>query len=296
MKIVSAYLFSLMGFLILMSYSKKGNIQNKKSQEITVLSNKTHDHTVQSTKLNNYPQASGDANYGVKKNTSDHSVLLTKQLSAHNNKVSKHIKKTKTIHSVDRRLSYSTDNLVVNETIKDIENISVPSNEPIELLDSVSISVLTYTEPLQFQPDSLVNNNNSGDDQNQISTISLTGEDSIDTIGAILGHYSTTPDNIEYSYPEKNNNDSIQLVIDNQTEIFLFEKAYQYNLDGLHDKAIEVYERILADKPNHGLALYNLGLSKYELNDIRKACIYIDRSLKLGINEARDFVRDHCRW
>ena len=78
--------------------------------------------------------------------------------------------------------------------------------------------------------------------------------------------------------------------------VFKKRKYTKQNLDGLHDKAIEVYERILADKPNHGLALYNLGLSKYELNDIRKACIYIDRSLKLGINEARDFVRDHCRW
>lgn len=76
----------------------------------------------------------------------------------------------------------------------------------------------------------------------------------------------------------------------------LFDLALTNNMDGNHNKAIELYEQILKDNPDHKEAIYNLAMSKIELNQTKEGCMLLNKSYKLGVSNAKEMIYQHCRW
>ena len=76
----------------------------------------------------------------------------------------------------------------------------------------------------------------------------------------------------------------------------LFEEALMSNMKGNHQYAVVLYEKILEENAEHKEALYNLAISKIELNDIKEGCILLNKSLKKGVTQAKDMIYEYCRW
>lgn len=105
----------------------------------------------------------------------------------------------------------------------------------------------------------------------------------------------TSLDAMDNQQNDVNDTKTEQTIISDENEK-LFEEALMSNMKGNHQYAINLYERLLDENPEHKEALYNLAMSKIELNSIKEGCVLLNKSLKKGVTQAKDMIYQYCRW